>query len=194
MPENPVVDRHLGAFLRDELGGDGGEVALDPLGEVPDPLPTVELDLRRIGALQQIAEDLDELLALGLGERPPVLGHGPARGLLEVEDLVRDLPHRATALRRAAFPLEGGVLEGPEHPVDRAPELLGGTRARRPAGRRPGEARGQTYPPQDERASTGDADRFTRTGRYSPSPPCIEYRRPDRCSRERAAGRRHYSR
>jgi hypothetical protein len=47
-----------------------------------------------------------------------VLRHGPARGLLEVEDLVGDPPDRATALARPGRLLEDGILEDAEDPVD----------------------------------------------------------------------------
>jgi hypothetical protein len=123
-PEEPVVDGHLCAVLGDDLGAHDGEVAIRALAVVDDLLAPVQLDLRDVGALEEVTEEPDELTALRRGQRLPVAAEGPARDLAEVEDLVGDLADRAAPLGGLAVALECGALEGGDDAVDGALELL----------------------------------------------------------------------
>src|SRR5712691_8211957 len=85
--EEAVVHRHLGAVLDDDVGADGGEVAVHALAAVQDLLSPVELDPGDVGALEEVTEEPHEFRALGLGQRLPVTAEGPTRDLPDVEDL-----------------------------------------------------------------------------------------------------------
>ena len=128
-------------------------VATSPsaLARVLDLLAAVELDLRHVGALEEIAEDVHELPLLSRGERPPVLRHRPPGGLLEVEHLVRDLSDGPMAVRRPGRIVERGIIQDLEDPVDGSPELLG----RAGAGAVDRGYRGQ----HAEQAKQGEAER-----------------------------------
>src|SRR5688500_3063622 len=70
--EHPVLDRDFAACLGEQLALHDGRLALDLVADILDLLAAVELDLRDVGALEQIAEELDELLALLRRARRPV--------------------------------------------------------------------------------------------------------------------------
>src|SRR5262249_18732835 len=63
-PEETVLDGDLGAVLGDDLRRHRRRVAVHPLASVDDLLAAVHLDLRDVRALEQIAEEEDELLPL----------------------------------------------------------------------------------------------------------------------------------
>src|SRR2546422_10155582 len=93
--------------------------------------PAVELDLGDVGALEEVGEELDELVALRRRPRGPVAGASATPGLLAGEDVVLDslglLPPPAWAARLLLVPIVE-VLEvpvafravrvpGPVHPL-----------------------------------------------------------------------------
>src|SRR2546422_11002198 len=75
--------------------------------------PAVELDLGDVGALEEVGEELDELVALRRRPRGPVAGERAPRGLLQVEDVVRDSADPRPPLAGAAPPLLLPTVEGP---------------------------------------------------------------------------------
>src|SRR5262245_12335733 len=60
----PVVDGHLGPALGDDPRRHAGRVAVQPLVAILDLLAAVQLDLRDVRPLEQVAEQRDELRAL----------------------------------------------------------------------------------------------------------------------------------
>src|SRR5207253_10070617 len=96
--------------------------------------PAVELDLGDVGALEEVGEELDELVALRRRPRGPVAGERAPRGLLEVEDVVRDSADLRPPLAGAALLLQLRIVEDLEDPVDFRAELVRGL-ARPPGGR-----------------------------------------------------------
>src|SRR3989454_561375 len=105
--EQPRLDRHLRALLRDHLRTDDRVVAVDRLADVANPLAAVLVDPHDVGALEQVGEELGELLALLRRPRPPVACQRPLGRLRDIEDLLRDL---ADCLP-AGPGLERGIIE-----------------------------------------------------------------------------------
>src|SRR5712691_9897505 len=70
--EHAVVDRDLGLLLRDDPRLDDRKIALDHVAGILDLLPGVALDLGDVRVLEEIAEELDELVALRGRARLPV--------------------------------------------------------------------------------------------------------------------------
>src|SRR2546422_8578611 len=68
--------------------------------------PAVELDLGDVGALEEVGEELDELVALRRRPRGPVAGERAARRLLAVQDVVRDSADLPPPLAGAALLLQ----------------------------------------------------------------------------------------
>src|SRR5580765_213360 len=124
--EQPVVDGDLGAVLRDDAGGHGRGLPVHALARVPDLLAAVQLDLRDVRALEEIAEEGDELRTLLVGQRLPVAGERAARDLAPVEDVIGDLPHRAPPFGHPVVALEARVRDDLDHPVDGVLELVRG--------------------------------------------------------------------
>src|SRR5437870_4099009 len=124
-PEHPVVDRDLGALLGDELGADDRTLALDGFADVLDLLTAVELDLPDVGALEEIREEADELVALGLAPWRPVPRQRALGGFGKVEDVVGDLANRPATILLASILLEFRVFEDFDRPVDLSAKLIG---------------------------------------------------------------------
>src|SRR6266849_5274697 len=87
-----VVERDLPAPPGHHLRAHGGEVPLDRLADERDPLAAARLDLRYVGALQEVPEERHELRLLLRWQRLPMLGERAPRDLLEVEHLTGDPP------------------------------------------------------------------------------------------------------
>src|SRR5919198_2847372 len=87
--EHPVLDRDLAAGLREQLARDHGRLAVDLVADVLDLLAAVQLDLGDVRALEQIAEELHELVALLLRAGRPVATERALGRLAEIEDVVR---------------------------------------------------------------------------------------------------------
>src|SRR6185436_15517269 len=123
---HPVVDGDLGLRLGDQARLDDRAVGVGGFAHESDLLPAVELDLRDVGALEQIGEELDELVALGLGAGRPVARERALGRLAEVEDVLGHLADRGAAILRLARLLELRVVEDLDGPIDLGPELVGG--------------------------------------------------------------------
>src|SRR5207245_1189280 len=123
-PEHPVVDRDLGALLGDELGADDRTLALDGFADVLDLLTAVERDLPDVGALEEIREEADELVALGLAPWRPVPRQRALGGFGKVEDVVGDLANRPATILLASILLEFRVFEDFDRPVDLSAKLI----------------------------------------------------------------------
>src|SRR5438093_4830753 len=95
LARQPVVHRHLVTLLGDDARFHRGLVAVYGLAHVRDLLTLVEVDLADIRRLEEIAEEPDELLALGRRTLLPVRSQRALGRFLEVEETVRD----ATDLR-----------------------------------------------------------------------------------------------
>src|SRR4030095_15450379 len=93
----------LGSLLGPDSGCADGAFALDGLADVLDLFTAVELDLRDVGTLEQVGEQADELVALGLRPRRPVPRQRPLGGLREVEDVVGDLANGGAPVVLASF-------------------------------------------------------------------------------------------
>src|SRR5262249_56345301 len=107
--------------VRGSRPGDRGVIEVGAAGRAglaheADLLPAIELDLRDVGALEQIGEELDELVALGLRARRPVPRERALGRLAEVEDVVRDLTHRSAAFPGLARLLELRIVEDLDGP------------------------------------------------------------------------------
>src|SRR6266545_3935832 len=124
--EHAVVHRNLRLLLRHDPSLDDRQVALDGVAGVLDLLAGVALDLRDVRVLEEVAEERDELLALGGRAGLPVPAQAPPRDFREVEDLVHDRPDSLPALRRLGFLLELGVGDDLQDEVDGPAELVGG--------------------------------------------------------------------
>src|SRR3989441_1408539 len=99
--DHPRLDRHLGARPRHDAGPDCGQVTVQRLADVPDPLPAVLVHPRDVGPLEEVGEELRELLALGGRASLPVTGEHALGRFRDVERLMGDLPHGgATILPR----------------------------------------------------------------------------------------------
>src|SRR5262245_25285108 len=122
---HPVVNGDLGVLLGDQARLDNGAVGVHGLTHEPDLLAAVELDLRDVGALEQIGEELDELVALGLRAGCPVTRERALGRLAEVEDVVGDLADRGAAIPCLARLLELRIIQDLDGPIDLGPELVG---------------------------------------------------------------------
>src|SRR3989441_7770784 len=91
--EHLRFDRYLGALLGDDLGAHNRVIAVDQFARILDLLAAVEVDLRDIGALEEIGEELHELLSFRRRPLLPVNAERPLGGLVDVEALLGDLPH-----------------------------------------------------------------------------------------------------
>src|SRR5882724_6828518 len=120
--EHPVLDGDVGARLGDELTQHGGLVALGPVAQVLDLLAAVQLDLRDVRALEEVAEQLDELVALGLRAGRPVPAQRALGRFPEVEDVVGNLAHGDALVLRLV--LQRGIVDQLEHAIHLRPELF----------------------------------------------------------------------
>src|SRR6266571_1452944 len=136
-PVHPVLDRDLGALLRDEPRANAGGVVRGRVTQVDDALAAVGLELADVRALQQVGEQPRDLVALVRRAPLPVGAETASSDLGEVEGLVRDLPHGDPALGRPRVLAKIRVLEDADDLVDRRAELVG--RRARPRRYRPGE-------------------------------------------------------
>src|SRR5262249_15940751 len=123
--EHPVIDRNLRALLGDELGAHDRALALDGLAGEMNFLTAVQLDLRDVGALEQVREERAELALPGLSPRCPVPRQGPLGRLGEVEDVVRDPPDRRATIPLPAVLLQLRVVQDLDRAVDLGTELIG---------------------------------------------------------------------
>src|SRR5262245_9250136 len=98
--QEAIVDGDLSAALREEAGGYRGRVPVHALRQVLDLLAAVQFDLGDVRALEEITEERDELRTLLVGQGLPVAGEGAPSDLVEVEDVVGDLPDGGAPLRR----------------------------------------------------------------------------------------------
>src|SRR5947209_16976604 len=87
-----VVERDLRAPPGHHLRAHGGEVPLDRLADEADPLAAARLDLRHVGALQEVPKERHELRLLLRRQRLPMLRERAPRDLVEVEYLTGDPP------------------------------------------------------------------------------------------------------
>src|SRR5207253_3507621 len=87
-----VVERDLRAPPGHHLRAHGGEVPLYRLADEADPLAAARLDLRHVGALQEVPEERHELRLLLRRQRLPMLRERAPRDLVEVEYLTGDPP------------------------------------------------------------------------------------------------------
>src|SRR5881296_2322250 len=101
LARQPVVHQHLVTLLGDDARLHRGLVAVHGLAHVRDLLTLVEVDLADIRRLEEIAEEPDELLALGRRTLLPVRSQRALGRFLEVEETVRD----ATDLRAPRGPI-----------------------------------------------------------------------------------------
>src|SRR4029453_4149280 len=147
---HPVLDRDLAAALGDELGLHLGLIALDRVAVVGDLLAAVRLDLAYVRALQQVAEELDELVPLGRGAALPVTAQRATGGLAEVEDIVSDLADGRPAVLGAPLFLELGILERLDDAIDLRLQLVGRHSGHGPAVRQEGDRQRQDQREDDE--------------------------------------------
>jgi hypothetical protein len=96
----PIVERELAAAVREDLRSHGRVVRIDGLADVRDVLAGVRLDPHRVGALEQLGEERDELGPLLLGARGPVARQRAPGHFLEVEEVARDLANLRPLVRR----------------------------------------------------------------------------------------------
>src|SRR5207244_6559335 len=123
--DHAIVHRNLGPLLRDDARPDRGQVAVQRLAGIDDPLARIGLDLRNVRALEEVSEQRDELRALARRPSLPVTAEAPLRDLREVENLVGDPAERGPTLRRLRVVLERGFPEDLQDAVDPAVELIG---------------------------------------------------------------------
>src|SRR6266508_804365 len=157
---HPIVDGNLGPLFRHEPRTDDRAIGVGGLAHELDLLAPIELDLGDVGTLEQVREEQDELVALGLCPRRPVPRERALGRLREIEDVVGDLANGDPSLPLLTVLFELGVIQDFDRPVDLGAELVG--RHTRPDPARAGE---------DERQRSGKRECVGETGHRRPPTP-----------------------
>src|SRR5437763_3543795 len=125
-PEHAVLYGDLGTAPSDDLGLHDRPIAHGVVAHERDLLAAVGLEPGDVGALEEVAEELHELLALAHRARVPVTPEAPSADLFEVENLDRDASDRLAPFLRALRLLEPGIVQDLQHLIDPRQELRAG--------------------------------------------------------------------